>query len=33
MGEIADILLQRFPERFSQRIAALNHIAGLAGRY
>ena len=33
LGEIADILLQRFPERFSQRTAALNHIAGLAGRY
>ncbi|MBF7728669.1 50S ribosomal protein L11 methyltransferase [Pseudomonas sp. N040] len=33
LGEIADILLQRFPERFSQRTAALNHIAGLAARY
>ncbi len=33
LGEIADILLQRFPQRFSDRTAALNHIAGLAGRY
>jgi protein arginine N-methyltransferase 1 len=33
LGEIADILLQRFPERFNQRTAALNHIAGLAARY
>lgn len=33
LGEIADTLLQRFPERFSDRTAALNHIAKLAGRY
>ena len=33
LGEIADILLQRFPQCFSDRTAALNHIAGLAGRY
>lgn len=33
LGEIADILLQRFPQRFSDRTTALNHIAGLAGRY
>jgi len=33
LGEIAESLLERFPEQFKDTAAALNHIAKLAGRY
>jgi protein arginine N-methyltransferase 1 len=33
LGEIANMLLQRFPERFNHQTAALNHVSALAARY
>ena len=33
LGEIASTLQERFPERFKDNAAALNHVAALAGKY